>query len=303
MLDDLWEFIDLVNVGVDMPSCHKRHKLVFRTRSEAVCGQMKAHPTIKVRCLEPDAAWSLFQEKVGEATLNSHLEIPNLAQLVAIECDGLPLTLITIGRAMANRKTPSAWKHAIQVLKTYPTKFLDMFDRVLSILKFSYDSLHDGIAKSCFLYCSLFPEDYEIVNHDLVDPWIGEGYLNDFGGIYDARNHGMSVIKTLKLACLLEEGQSEVLIKMHDAIRDMALWIACECGSRFLTQERFNSMDNYRTIKEHVGKNSSFKIYKPQVQGTSLCTWGVVRRELCSKKPGRLKLGKSKRGIKGELNY
>jgi len=32
-----------------------------------------------------------------------------------------------------------------------------------------------------------------------------------------------------------------------------------------------------------VGKNSSFKIYKPQVQGTSLCTWGVVRRELCSK--------------------
>ena len=33
----------------------------------------------------------------------------------------------------------------------------------------------------------------------------------------------------------------------------------------------------------YVGKNSSFKIYKPQVQGTSLCTWGVVRRELCSK--------------------
>ena len=32
-----------------------------------------------------------------------------------------------------------------------------------------------------------------------------------------------------------------------------------------------------------LGKNSSFKIYKPQVQGTSLCTWGVVRRELCSK--------------------
>ena len=32
-----------------------------------------------------------------------------------------------------------------------------------------------------------------------------------------------------------------------------------------------------------VGKYSSFKIYKPQAQGTSLCTWGVIRRELCSK--------------------
>ena len=29
-----------------------------------------------------------------------------------------------------------------------------------------------------------------------------------------------------------------------------------------------------------VGKYSSFKIYKPQVQGTSLSTWDVVRREL-----------------------
>ena len=30
----------------------------------------------------------------------------------------------------------------------------------------------------------------------------------------------------------------------------------------------------------YVERNSSFKIYKPQVQGTSLCTWGVIRREL-----------------------
>ena len=30
------------------------------------------------------------------------------------------------------------------------------------------------------------------------------------------------------------------------------------------------------------GKYSSFKFIKPQVQGTLLCTWGVVRRELCS---------------------
>ena len=46
-----------------------------------------------------------------------------------------------------------------------------------------------------------------------------------------------------------------------------------------------------------VGKNSSFKIYKPQVQGTSFCTWGVVCRELCSNYRNSLrcfKLGKFK---------
>jgi len=45
------------------------------------------------------------------------------------------------------------------------------------------------------------------------------------------------------------------------------------------------------------GKYSSFKIYKPQVQGVSLSTWGVVPRELCSNYQnslGRLKLGRTK---------
>ena len=48
-----------------------------------------------------------------------------------------------------------------------------------------------------------------------------------------------------------------------------------------------------------LGKYSSFNIYKPQVQGISLCSCGVVRRELCyynyQNLPRRLKLGKSKK--------
>jgi len=46
-----------------------------------------------------------------------------------------------------------------------------------------------------------------------------------------------------------------------------------------------------------VGKYSSFKIYKPQAQGTSLYTWDVVCKELCSNyrnSLGHLKLDKSK---------
>jgi len=60
------------------------------------------------------------------------------------------------------------------------------------------------------------------------------------------------------------------------------------------------SMDNLKDMKiDCYRKYSSFKFIKPQVQGTSLCTWGVVRRELCSNYQnslGRFKLGKIKRG-------
>ncbi|RVW72811.1 putative disease resistance protein [Vitis vinifera] len=50
-----------------------------------------------------DEAIYLFKKKVGETTLNSHPIIPQLAEIDAKECKGLPLALITIGRAMAGK--------------------------------------------------------------------------------------------------------------------------------------------------------------------------------------------------------
>ncbi|GMH14269.1 hypothetical protein Nepgr_016110 [Nepenthes gracilis] len=244
MLDDLWERLDLSQMGIPLQNTQNGCKVVFTTRSKEVCGQMGAHESIRVRCLKWDEAWSLFQEKLGKDTLSSHPDIPRLAQIVARECDGLPLALLTIGRAMASRKNPCEWEHAIQVLMTYPSKFSGMGDQVLHVLKFSYDSILNEIIKQCFLYCALFPEDYEMVNEDLVYLWIAEGYLNEFRDIREARNYGLYIIETLKLACLLEDGESRGKIKMHDVIRDMAIWIACEYGmkkNKFWIQERSRS--------------------------------------------------------------
>ncbi|GAB4850158.1 hypothetical protein Ancab_029453 [Ancistrocladus abbreviatus] len=58
----------------------------------------------------------LVFDKVGNDTSNSHLDMHRLAQVIARECDGLPLALITNGRAMASRKTSFEWQHAIQAL-------------------------------------------------------------------------------------------------------------------------------------------------------------------------------------------
>ncbi|CAO2827696.1 unnamed protein product [Amaranthus hypochondriacus] len=232
MLDDVWQRIDLLQVGIPLLDDHNHGKVIFTTRSEEICGLMQANRKIKVTCLSWETSWALFKEKVGEDALNSHHDIPRLAELVAKECDGLPLALITIGRAMRCRKTPYEWSHALQMLKKYPSKFSGMGEHVLPVLKFSYDYLPDPTIKQCFVYCSLFPEDYEIRTDKLINLWIGEGFLKGFDEISEARNHGFYVIESLKLACLLESGCTSSLIvsvKMHDVIRDMALWIASDC--------------------------------------------------------------------------
>ncbi|GAY69075.1 hypothetical protein CUMW_269210 [Citrus unshiu] len=93
-----------------------------------------------------------------------------------------------------------------------------MEKKVLSRLKFSYDSLPNDELRSCLLYCYLFPEDSKIPKIDLIDYWESEGFLDSIGG--------WDVLGALVRACLLEDGGDHV--KMHDMIHDMALWIANE---------------------------------------------------------------------------
>ncbi|KAJ6974140.1 disease resistance protein [Populus alba x Populus x berolinensis] len=208
LVDDLWKPVDLAEVGV--PSRENGSKLVFTTSSEELCNSMGAEEKIRVGGLAWEKAWKLFQEKVGEDTLNIHPEIPKLAETIAKMCNGLPLALITVGRAMAFRKTLSEWHHSIEALSR-------------ATARFGYDSLRSDKVRSCFLYCALFPEGFNINKSDLIDYWIGEGFLGAYSDAYEARTEGQNIIDILTQACLLEDEGRDV--KMHQVIRDMALWI------------------------------------------------------------------------------
>ncbi|XP_028756788.1 probable disease resistance protein At1g61300 [Neltuma alba] len=224
LLDDIWEEPDLQSIGVPLPKEVNQSKILFTTRLENVCDQMQAKK-FKVECLTEKEALDLFFMKVGAETLNSHPSINGLSQELVQECKGLPLALITVGRAMAGRKSPQAWKHAIRELQSFPSGVSGMEKVVFNTLKFSYDSLPTDIDKKCFLYCALFPEDRTVYVPRLIRLWIGEGFLKEHGSIHDAYNHGEDIVERLKLACLLE-GEEFLWVKMHDVVRDMALWIA-----------------------------------------------------------------------------
>lgn len=226
LLDDIWERVDLNKLGVPLPDMNNGSKVVFTTRSEEICGWMDADKTVKVNCLERGDAWDLFRKKVGDQTLCGHPDIHELARDVARECEGLPLALITIGRAMACKKTPQEWRHAIEVLKKSASEFSGMGDQVFPLLKFSYDNLSKQKIRTCFLYCSLFPEDFLINKNDLIDYWIGEGISDESDDREVVVNWGYDVIGSLLHACLLED--KDDCVRMHDVIRDMALWIASD---------------------------------------------------------------------------
>ncbi|XP_062105380.1 disease resistance protein RPS5-like [Humulus lupulus] len=228
LLDDIWERIDLVKVGIPLPNRQNGSKLVFTTRSKDVCSRMSVDKQVEVKCLSREESWKLFEEKVGNEALSVHPDILYLSKQVAEECDGLPLALTTIGRAMACKRTPQEWRYAIQILKNSASSFSGMGDEVFPLLKFSYDNLSSEKVRSCFLYCSLFPEDWPINRDDLIYKWMCEGFLDECSDFESLQGQGYTIIGSLLYACLLEE-VDETRVKMHDVIRDMALWIACGC--------------------------------------------------------------------------
>ncbi|MED6161210.1 hypothetical protein PIB30_058550 [Stylosanthes scabra] len=236
MLDDLWGKLDLQEVGVPHPKkAGCRSKVMFTTREEDVCDKMQADKKFKVECLSEEEAFALFCKKVGEGTLNSNVEIPRQAKKMAKECRGLPLALVTVGSAMSGVRNVVSWRQAKNELRGNPWIASDLEKHVFGVLKFSYDRLPDEAHKNCFLYCALYPEDYEIRVEDLIDRWIGEGFLGKTSkkSIYDMREEGHSIIEKLKLSCLVEDVMADIFqwwprIKMHDVMRDMAIWIACD---------------------------------------------------------------------------
>ncbi|KAF2538004.1 hypothetical protein F2Q68_00019732 [Brassica cretica] len=225
MLDDIWEKVDLEDIGVPEPNRENGCKVAFTTRSREVCVRMGDREPMQVNCLEWDEAWELFEKKVGEDNLRRDPVIIKLARKVAEKCRGLPLALIVIGETMSTKTRVEEWEHAVDELNRSAAEYPDMETNILPILKFSYDSLRGENIKSCFLYCALFPEDYEIDRERLIEYWLSEGFLGEYPDAKRAINKGHDVLGTLINASLLTKvGTREV--QMHDVLREMAIWIA-----------------------------------------------------------------------------
>ncbi|CAG7868106.1 unnamed protein product [Brassica rapa] len=238
LLDDLWSAVDLNKIGVPRPTQENGSKIVFTTRKKEVCRHMRADDELKIDCLSTNEAWELFQNVVGEAPLKKDSEILTLAKKISEKCHGLPLALNVIGKAMSCKEDVHEWRHANDVLKSSSREFPGMEENILSVLKFSYDGLETEKMKSCFLYCSLFPEDYEIKKEELIEYWINEGFINGKRDEDGRNNKGHVIIGSLVLrAHLLMECETKTnifesrftpAVKMHDVLREMALWIGKE---------------------------------------------------------------------------
>ncbi|GKV40421.1 hypothetical protein SLEP1_g48068 [Rubroshorea leprosula] len=211
-------------------------KIVITSRSIDVCNYLRCQ-VVKVPPLPELESLNLFLDKVGQDVLR----IPNLEQILKLmvaECAGLPLAIVVIAGSMRGVQDISEWRNALRELRQCVVDTeKDSEDEIFNRLKFSYDRLpKNSSIQECFLYCSLYPEDWNITRKDLIENWICEGTVQKLGSRREMHDKGNAILNRLLNCCLLEEAYPKESVKMHDVVRDMALHIKSTGPGRFMVK-------------------------------------------------------------------
>ncbi|XP_058105901.1 probable disease resistance protein At5g63020 [Magnolia sinica] len=220
ILDDMWKPFLLEDIGIPEGNAYK---IALTSRSKNVCRSMKCGKKFEVQVLSEEEAWELFKEKLGVDVVLSP-EVEQIAKLVTEECGGLPLGVITVASAMREKDNVREWRNALQELKCSTMEIEGMDDHVFPILKFSYDRLKNDKIRCCFLYCALFPEDYEFSAEEMIEHWVAEGLIGDMGDRENEFDKGHTILNGLIDVCMLIRKSNDNVV-MHDLIRDLAIGI------------------------------------------------------------------------------
>ncbi|KAM5549370.1 disease resistance protein [Rosa sericea] len=237
ILDDIWETIDFSIIGIpshdELARCGS--KVILTTRRIQVCHGMGSQVKIPLNLLSEDDSWNLFVKNARKSFESTNF--CEVAKQVAKECGGLPVALIAVARALGDKNQLKEWQEAARRLEISQPASLDDDGRVLKCIRLSYDYLKGEDAKSFFLLCCLFPEDYDIPIKDLIKYGLGKGLFRDTATFDEARSRAHSVINYLKSSNLLLDSKSDECVRMHDVIRDGAMLIASsEYGDGFLVK-------------------------------------------------------------------
>ncbi|KAI5660477.1 hypothetical protein M9H77_29270 [Catharanthus roseus] len=225
ILDDVWNTIELEEIGIPVGEDRSGCKVLFTARIELSFDIRETQrKNIRVDFLSEEESWDFFKEIVGNSVENP--DLLDTARKVVEECGRLPLAIKTVGSALRD-KDVRAWKDALTQLQGHKvTNIRGIDEKLYSSIKLSYCYLESKQAKSLLMLCSLFPEDYDIPIEILVKYGKGLCLFSDIDSLENVRNRVHSLVSDLRSFSLLLAGNEEGSVKMHDVVRDVVISIA-----------------------------------------------------------------------------
>ncbi|KAG1355056.1 disease resistance protein RPM1-like [Cocos nucifera] len=229
VLDDMWHinrcFDEFGSVLVDS-KC--RNRIVITTRIHDVAYLAAESHVLELKPLQESDSWILFCNKAfwKDKDRSCPSDLKHWATEILKRCHGLPLAIVAAGSALSYReKEELQWREFCKGLDWGETS-MPMSDSVKNILNLSFRDLPYRL-RICFLYCSIFPEDYLIKRKRLIRLWAAEGFVDETREGISKEEVAEKNLNELIHRCMLQvvkrnHFRRPKLCRMHDIVRELS---------------------------------------------------------------------------------
>ncbi|TVU11629.1 hypothetical protein EJB05_45224 [Eragrostis curvula] len=266
VLDDLWTIEAWNSIQYAFPDHSSENCCVVVTTRNIdvakVCSSHYPDHIYHLKHLEKEHAKELLLKKIHQTkdpqvfSQKKGPEEDKLVDEILKKCGGLPLAIVTIGGLLAN-KGINEWKSLRDQLPEELASSNPSVEALRQVVTLSYNHLPSHL-KPCFLYPSLFPEDFEIKRKHLVNRWIAEGFVVRIGtarrtleGVAESYFYELisrSLIQPSKLGILGNVKSCRV----HDIVHDIAVSISREENHVFLVDEHTSTTSATEQTIRHL---------------------------------------------------
>ena len=189
-------------VGIPCKDDQTECKVALTSRDLHILNNdMDAEKCFRIQQLTEEEAWSLFNMTIG-GSLEKNLELRPIAMKVVEECEGLPIAIVTIAKALKGGNL-TVWKNALEELRaSAPPNIRGVNKNVSSCLEWSYKRLISVEVKSLLLFCGLLGDD-DISLDDSLKYGMGLDLFDNIDSLEQAGDRVVGLVKILKTSSLL----------------------------------------------------------------------------------------------------
>ncbi|XP_073142670.1 disease resistance protein RPM1-like isoform X4 [Henckelia pumila] len=224
VLDDVWKIDVWESIRYSFPRKSACGRIIITTRSYNIGNAACSETCGKLYNLDPltvENSKQLFYRKAFPRN-SCPPYLKEITESILKRCQGLPLAIVVIGGLLATKKNNfEDWKIFERTIGVeLQGDYLKRMNRLWSL---SYYDLPYYL-KACFLYLSIFPEDYLLAKWEVIRLWVAEGFVEGKEGmtqeeVAETYLNDLLNRSLIQVADTYDDG-SPYLLRIHDILRE-----------------------------------------------------------------------------------
>ncbi|CAN6222195.1 unnamed protein product, partial [Urochloa humidicola] len=181
VVDDIWHSDPWKIIGQALVKNSPGSIIILTTRLKDVAESCRSSHGGHVYDMSPlnhNDSRRLFFKRIFDTEEKCPPELKRASEDILKKCGGIPLAIISISSFLAVDvpQSPDHWNKVKESISS-PLPGNKSVETMQSVLSLSYFNLPHHL-RTCLLYFSAFPEDYEIWKDHLVSIWVAEGFVS-----------------------------------------------------------------------------------------------------------------------------